>query len=315
MKRHCWTSFVVVLGLTVVVADAGPWQEVWRDLDILATPLGSPIFTTSDGTRVNGARSGRLRIVPSGIGGGYQLEFDRTFGVDSRGRPEELRINGLADITLDGATQLTLGYNGKGAFQLYHGDFTANNLSYSVRTTNGAQDLQLVGTLNVSNSFEVNPLGFYTVNVNVRNTNSQLFADGVLVQDQQKTNFDIGPIVIRGNVYYDATLGVLSAAGVDTTDLEKVFPRSPAPQIDQAISDALQDAGLAAGTAEAKLAPLVAQAVTDETTNEIVAGLFSGNALTGECSNCAKTMLAPEPGMLALFGAGALVVRYWRRRM
>jgi hypothetical protein len=314
MKRRYWASFVVVLGLGVTVAEASPWQEIWRDLDILATPLGGPLSTTADGTRVNGARSGRLRIVPNGIGGGYQLELDRTFGVDSRGRPEELRINGLADITLDGATELTLGYNGKGAFRLYHGDFAANNLSYSARTTNGAQDVQLVGTLNVANSFEVNPLGFYTVSVNIRNTNSQLFLDGVLAQDQQATNFDIGPIVIRGNAYYDATLALLTAAGVDTTDLEKVFPRSPAPQIDQAIQDALQDAGLT-GTAEARLAPLVAKAVTDQTTSDLVAGLLSDSALTGEGSSGASTLVAPEPGTLALFGTGAMVLLwYWRRR-
>lgn len=314
MKRLCWAVFVIVVGWSAAVAEAGPWQTVWRGLDVLATPLGGPVSTTADGTRVNGARSGRLRIVPSGIGGGFQLEFDRTFGVDSRGRPETLRVDGLTNITLDGATQLTLGYNGKGAFRLYHGDFTANNLAYSVRTTDGIQDVQLAGALSVANSFEVNPLGFYTLSVNVRNTDSQLRLDGVLVQDQQKTNFDIGPIVIRGNVFYDTGLAALSALGVDTTDLEKVFPRSPAPQIDQAIRDALQDAGLEAGTAEMKLVPLVAQAVTDQTTDEIVAGLVAGNALAGECSNCSSALVVPEPGTLALFGAGAIALWYWRRR-
>ncbi len=314
MKRHCLALLVIVMGIGVMMADAGPWQTVWRGLDVLATPLGGPVLTTADGTRVNGARSGRLRIVPSGIGGGYQLELDRTFGADSRGRPESLRINGLADITLEGTTQLTLGYNGKGAFRLYHGDFAANNLNYSARTTDGAQDVQVVGVLNVSNSFEVNPLGFYTANVNVRNTNSQVFVEGVLLKDQQTTNFDIGPIVIRGNVYYDATLGLLTALGADTTELEKLFPRSPAPQIDQAISDSLEDAGLLAGSAEAKLAPLVAQAVADQTTNDLLAGLIGGSALTGDCSTCTKSLVAPEPGTLALFGAGAVLLRCWRRR-
>jgi hypothetical protein len=314
MKRHCLPTFIIVLSLGTTVATGGPWETVWRGLDVLATPLGGPLSTLSDGTRVNGARSGRLRIVPSGIGGGYQLEFDRTFGVDSRGRPEELRIDGLANIALDGATQLTAGYNGKGAFRLYHANFATNNLTYSARTTDGAQDVQLVGTLNVANSLEINPLGFYTLTVNVRNTDSKLFVEGVLVEDEQDTNFDIGPVVIRGNAYYDATLALLSAAGVDTAELEGVFPRSPAPEIDEAIREALQDAGLLPGTAQAKLAPLVAQAVTDQTTDEMVAGLFSGNVLAGQCTDCSRALLAPEPGTLALFGTGALALWYWRRR-
>jgi hypothetical protein len=314
MKRHCLILSVIVMGWGVASANADLWQNVWRGLDLLATPLGGPLLTTADGTRINGARSGRLRIVPSGIGGGYQLELDRTFGADSRGRPETLRINGLAEIALDGATELTLGYNGKGAFRLFHGDFSANNLSYSARTTDGAQDVRLVGVLSVANSLEINPLGFYTASINVRNTNSQLFVDGVLVQDQQATNFDVGPITIRGNAYYDASLALLTALGVDTTDLENVFPRSPAPQIDQAISDALQDAGLVAGTAEMRLAPLVAQAVTDQATTDLLAGLISGSSMTGDCTSCAAAATVPEPGTLALFGAGSIVLWCWRRR-
>lgn len=314
MKRRCSLSLVVVLAWAGTAAYADLWQNVWRGLDVLATPLGSPLSTLSDGTRVNGARSGRLRIVPDGIGGGYELQLDRTFGADSRGRPETLNLYGVADITLDGATQLTLGYNGKGAFRTYSGDLSTNNLTYSARTTTGAQDVQLVGVLNVSNSFEVNPLGFYTVNINVRNTNSQLFVDGVAVQDKQATNFDIGPIVVRGNLFYDATLGVLTALGADTTELEKVFPRSPAPDIDQAIRDALQGTGQVAGaSATAELSSLVTQAVTDQTAEDLLNGLLGAGFAAGD-SGLAAPATVPEPSTLLLFAAGGLVLWYSRRR-
>jgi len=314
MKRRCSISLVVVLAWAGTTAYADLWQNVWRGLDVLATPLGSPLSTTADGTRINGARSGRLRIVPNGIGGGYELQLDRTFGADSRGRPENLNLYGVADITLDGATQLTLGYNGKGAFRTYSGDLAASNLTYSARTTTGAQDVQLVGVLNVSNAFEVNPLGFYTVSVNVRNTESQLFVDGVAVQDKQATNFDIGPIVVRGNLFYDATLGVLTALGADTTELEKVFPRSPAGEIDQAIRDALQNASVVAGTsAAAELPALVAQTVTDQAADDLLNALVGARFATGESGYAAPTAV-PEPGTLVLFATGAAVLWYSRRR-
>jgi hypothetical protein len=314
MKRRCSISLVVVLAWAGTTAYADLWQNVWRGLDVLATPLGSPLSTTADGTRINGARSGRLRIVPNGIGGGYELQLDRTFGADSRGRPENLNLYGVADITLDGATQLTLGYNGKGAFRTYSGDLAASNLTYSARTTTGAQDVQLVGVLNVSNAFEVNPLGFYTVSVNVRNTESQLFVDGVAVQDKQATNFDIGPIVVRGNLFYDATLGVLTALGADTTELEKVFPRSPAGEIDQAIRDALQNASVVAGTsAAAELSSLVTQTVTDQAADDLLNALVGARFATGESGYAAPTAV-PEPGTLVLFATGAAVLWYSRRR-
>lgn len=314
MKRCCSLSLVVVLAWAGTTAYADLWQNVWRGLDVLATPLGSPLSTAADGTRINGARSGRLRIVPDGIGGGYELQLDRTFGVDSRGRPETLNLYGVANITLDGATQLTLGYNGKGVFRTYSGDLTTSNLTYSARTTTGAQDVQLVGVLNVANAFEVNPLGFYTVSVNVRNTESQLFVDGVAVQDKQATNFDIGPIVVRGNLFYDATLGVLTALGADTTELEKVFPRSPAGDIDQAIRDALQNASVVAGTsAAAELSSLVTQTVTDQAADDLLNALAGARFATGESGYAAPTAV-PEPGTLVLFATGAAVLWYSRRR-
>lgn len=315
MSSRCLVVLAIVLAFGGAVAHADLLQNVWRGLDLLATPSGSPLSTLADGTRINGARSGRLRIVPNGIGAGYQLEFDRTFGVDSRGRPETIRLGGLAELTLDGTTQLTLGYNGKGTFRSVHGDFVANNLTYSLRTTNGAQDMQLVGTLNVSNAFEVNPLGFYTVNVNIRNTDAQLFVDGVVARDQQTTNFDIGPIAVRGNVYYDATLAVLTGLGVDTTELEQVFPRAPTDQIDQAIRDALQQAGLVAGTsAEADMSSLLAKAVTDQVTGRVLDGLVATSGATDEAGRTTPASPVPEPGTLVLFASGGLVLWHRRRR-
>jgi hypothetical protein len=317
MTRCRLVSLVYVITCGAAAAHGGIWQNVWRGLDLVATPGGSPLSQLGDGTRVNGARAGRLRIVPNGIGGGYQLELDRTFGADSRGRPETIHLGGLADITLDGATQLTVGYAGRGSFRSLHGDLTTTNLTYNLRSKTGAQDAQLVGTLNVANSFELNPLGFYTATVQVRNTDSKLFVNGVAVQGQQSTNFDIGPINLQGNVFYDATLGILTGLGVDTTDLEKLFPRGPNEQIDTAIRDALQQSSVVAGTtAEAQFAPLLVQAVTGDgqAAETLLDSLVQTSTATADSGRSAPPSTIPEPGTLVLMVLGASTLRYWRRR-
>ena len=114
MTRH---RLFVSLLITVVSAPAsladGLWTELYRGLDILATPSGSPIFPTGDGTRVNGQRSGRLRHVQNVPGDGWTLEFDRSFGNDSRGRPEILDL-GAFEIEMAGAIQTTAGFTSRG---------------------------------------------------------------------------------------------------------------------------------------------------------------------------------------------------------
>jgi hypothetical protein len=157
--------FTIALGLFALVgtlgAEAGLWRDVFRGLDLSATPTGSPVVTTGDGTRVNGARSGRLRIVPNGVlGKGYRLEYNRSFGADSQGRPETLHFGIFSDLTLQGAVQATAGYD---QFQkkVFSGDanFTVNSLQYDLKTKFGVQDAELTGTLNATGTLSLNPLG------------------------------------------------------------------------------------------------------------------------------------------------------------
>jgi hypothetical protein len=315
--RRGLLCFVGLLAVAVPgAAYGGLWDNVYRGIGFLATPTGSPLSTTSDGTQVNGSRSGRLRIVPSGIGGGYELQFDRTFGADSHNRPETLHLGGLGDLSLQGTTQATLGYNGRGAFRSFSGTITATNLDYSLRSKIGAQDASLTGQLNVTDVFDINPLGFYDLNLDVANTNATLVVDGVAIRDQQNTNFDIGPIVIRGNIYYDGALALLTSLGVDTTQLESVFPHSPATEIDNAIRDALQQGSVVAGaTAEQKTLPMLLQAVAagdDATAQTLLAELVAESA--NEQTAQAAPSVVPEPGTLALLALGGSTIWYWRRR-
>jgi hypothetical protein len=313
-----------------VTAEAGVWQDAFRGLDLLATPTGSPVFSTGDGTRVNGARSGRVRIVPNGVfGGGYRLEYDRSFGLDSRGRPETLRFGGLGELTLSGNTQFTAGYeNLAKKFKTGFADLNINNLNYELKTTTGAEDVQLTGTLNVASNLQINQLGFYNLTLIASNANSTATINGIATNRSQFTNFDVGPIAIQGNVFADAAVSLLAALGVDTSQYSNLFPESPADQIAAALEDNLQGARAAAnGTAVAgatdqnSLAPLLLQTVLggdQDAAAALTQGLIDGSLLGDSAVRTTPAAALPEPGTLVLLILGGVpfgrqVVRRPRR--
>jgi len=319
MKRIALGLLVLFAAQGAVTAYAGFVDNIYRGLEILTTPLGGPLSTASDGTVFNGSRSGRVRIVPSGIGEGYQLELDRTFGVDSRGRAETLHLGGVADLTLSGPIQITAGYNGRGMFRTYRGEFGASNLGYLLRTKTGAQDATIAGTFNTSTAFEVNPLGFYNLAVDISNSNASYALDGVVIRDEQDMNFNVGPINIQGNIYYDMVLALLNSAGVDTSDLEELFPRSPIGTINEAIQDAIQQRDVVAGvSSENSHAALLARAVIGQdagAAETLFADLAIAPSVTATADAATTPALAvPEPGALLLLTFGAGTVWYWRRR-
>ncbi len=229
---------ITAMVLGSVPALGGLWEDLYRGLDIYATPLGGPLQTVPGGGQVNGNRFGRLRIVPNDLGQGYRLELDRAFGVDTRGRPEVFDL-GNFELQLSGLTQTTLHFTRRGILT-GNADMFAGNLNYSLRGKTGAQDFELRGTLDLRNQLEVNRLGFYSLDLEINNTNSSLIADGVLVEGERDTDFDIGPISIKGNLFYDVALAVLTSFGVDTGELEGVLPKSPIDRINDEIQAALR---------------------------------------------------------------------------
>lgn len=312
MKR-CTLAVLVLIGWGIGSANADLWQNVWYGLDLLATPAGGPLQNTGDGTRVNGARSGRLRIVPNAPGGvlgtGYRLELDRTFGVDSGGRPEVLPLGCCGELQLNGAMQLTAGYIRCGeSFYSGEANVVLNNLDYRLRSKNGAQDVALQGQLNVNHQLEINQLGFYTLNLNASNSNSTLTLDGVLIRDEQDTNFDIGPIVVEGNLYFDVFVGLLGALGVDTTELEKIFPSSPIDQINNALEEASNNTQLAgvSFSNNQDISALLLQSVlghSDAAADALLNGLADGT-LTNAYASVGTPLQVPEPGTLLLVALG-----------
>lgn len=327
MRRPAFLALLVA-GALSAAAHADFWENIYTALDYAATPSGYPVFASGDGGRVNGARSGRVRIVPNGVvGNGYRLEFDRTFGVDSRGRGETFRFGSESELRLQGSIQMTAGYTSsllsdKDSWRGGELNLQMSNLSYGVRTKLGAQDVELTGTLNMANTIEVNPLGFYNARINVSNANSQVLLDGVLVRDADPTNFDIGPIDISGNIYVDAIGVFLGALGVDTSALEDLFPRSPLDRINDEIQRQLQEAqspdtALAAGNAALLLDTILGH---DETAaDELVQRLLENPARDIPASSELTTPVdgtttIPEPGTLLLLALGGATLWSTRRR-
>lgn len=218
---------VTTMLLCSVPALGGLFEDLYRGLEIYTTPAGSR----------TGARNGRLVIRPNEFGEGYRLEVDRSFGADNTGRPEVFDF-GNYELQLSGSTQATFAFTSEGILT-GNADIFANNLNYALRAKSGGQDIALAGTLNVSQQLEVNRLGFYTLQLQISNTNSNLVGDGSLALGTLDADFDVGPISLRGNVFFDAALALLTVVGVDTDQLEGVFPMSPIDRVNDEIEAAL----------------------------------------------------------------------------
>lgn len=293
-------------------ATAGLFDDVYRGLQVFATPSGSPILATGNGTRVNGARTGRLRIVPDRVGRGWTLELNRGFGNDSSGRPEVLDL-GAIDLELSGTMDATMGYTRRG-FLIGNGELNFNNLQYTLRAKTGLQDAELTGTFAMQSTIEINQFGFYETTLNISNANAQILVDGVIARDSEDVSFDIGPIVIEGNVFFDLTLALLTGLGVNTDGLEQLSPKSPIDRIDDAIEEALRDHAVVSGfslTADANgeylLTPL------NPVGPPLPAGQSSAVAPLGLTDPGDPNSIAvPEPGTMILITLGGM--GYWATR-
>jgi len=301
---------IVITASLAAPASAGLWQDIYRGLDIIATPVGSPVQTTGNGTRVNGARSGRLRIVPNEAGRGHRLELDATFGVDSAGRPEIINFGGV-ELELSGAIQATAGYETYG-YKTGQMNFTANNLQYSLRSTTGGENVELRGTLNARQELSINQFGFYTLVLNVDNSQSEIAVDGV-AKAEVDTDFTIGPISVQGNIFYDGFMAVLNALGVDTSGLQQFTAASPIDRIVAGLTE--QMGGLATGGGlEQLLSGATARALVPDAVSPpaLTGGAFGTTTAASEAGG--PGVPVPEPATLLVMVLGGAVYGGMRRR-
>lgn len=295
-----------------VLAD-GLWSDFYRGLDFIATPSGGPLLNAGDGSRVNGQRLGRLRIVPNQPGRGWDLELDRSFGPDSRGRPETLDLGPL-ELTLDGDTQTTAGFTRRG-FLIGNINSVASGLNYTLAGKTGAQDVVVSGTFDAQTNVEINQFGFYNITLAMSNTGSTTTVDGVVADGTENTDFNIGPINVQGNLFVDAVVGLLGTLGADTSGLEALSPSSPIDRINDAIQEQLRATELVAG---ATFSPQIGP----NAPNGLLAGQtaygppapsfrpnLSASAVDGEGG-----AVVPEPSTMVLLALGAGLMAFRRRR-
>lgn len=311
MKRLERVRWMVLAGVALaslgVEARAGLYDEIFRGLGYAVSPISAAPIPT-----VNGSRVGMMRIVPNVLGGGYRFEMNRNFGNDTFGRPEvydagpfQLGLNGSVGVTAQYTTRF---------FPIASANISATNLAYNLSGTTGVQDFTLTGTLNGTGNLEVNPLGFYTFNMNLSNTTSDLTLDGVGVDGDRDTDFDVGPISVKGNIYWDAVLGVLGTLGVDTSGLESVFPKS---SIDSVIDDIQNSIDANSLFPEASGLPGDAVAkLRSEIASSLVGGIF--NATLSETTSAflnsgQQPLTVPEPATLLVLAVGGAAI--FRRRI
>ncbi len=292
-----------------VVAD-GLWSDFYRGLEFFATPSGGPLLSAGDGSRVNGQRLGRLRIVPNQPGRGWDLELDRSFGPDSRGRPETLDLGPL-ELTLDGDTQTTAGFTRRG-FLTGNINSVVSGLNYSLAGKTGAQDVLLTGTFDAQTNVEINQFGFYNITLAMANTDSTMTVDGIVADGTDNTDFNIGPINVQGNIFVDAFVGLLGTLGADTSGLEALSPSSPIDRINDAIQEQLRATELVAGTAfgaRPQDGLLLGQANYGPAAPSFRPTLNAADAITANGGG-----VVPEPSTVVLLALGAGLMAIRRRR-
>jgi hypothetical protein len=314
-----WTALALASAACTLPARAEFFNDLRRGLQVLATPSGGPLTPGPGGSTTNGQRLGRVRVVPLGPARGFRLEFNRTFGNDSLGRPEVFDF-GNTELQLAGGINFDAEVRRRGIPTL-NLNAAANNLNYAIRGKTGAQDVTLQGTIQLVQNVEVNALGFYTANVSVSNTNSQLDAEGLAAEGDLDADFDVGPITVRGNVFYDVFVATLASFGVDTSELEGVFPRSPIDRITEEIRTSLEKQaaaqGLQGGAASER--SLLSEGLPGEETAVLDSGFeISEITLTLSAADTSAGRsgpgFVPEPATLILLTAGGLFAVYISRR-
>jgi len=187
---------------------------------ILVAAVGSFLAATS------WVEAGTIRRVLTGLDAvGFNFAGERNFlsgGYDiavSRQFNGETLDFGATELTLTGAPVLTFTTADRG-LDLMEFSFNTNNnpFNYTLTTDTGNQITTLTGSLLIDATASINQFGFYDVVLDV--SSRQTFTDdGRFSNDTTTSDFDIGPVDLRGNIYADllavVTDPIFTALGVD----------------------------------------------------------------------------------------------------
>lgn len=293
------------------------------------------------------------RLEYNRMGQGYTYESYTFYGPDSFGNPNTLDLGPLkVELGQDGNLLASgqpigihnrVGYTktiipelffdsqtGQRNYNQFSGvsNFAPAPLHYKVTVNTGVQDFEWNGNGAIDLSGRINALGFYDFKMRLTNVGNYE-ANGVLLQDEQVTDFDLGPINASGNIMFDAISGALQAVGAQVPALPtRIY--SGAANRDKKTDDLLARLNAGETLSDQDMQYLVEQmieaafkadplGVLQHGLPEKVPG-FEGLSLalsatpTTEDSSSSGQQVAPEAGTVGLIGAGLAAIGVFLRR-
>jgi len=302
----------------------------------LSSPQGGPLFDFNDFTQ---------RIEFNRAGQGFTYEFFRFFGPDSFGNLNTLDLGPLKvelgpDGTLGQSQRVGLhgrsGFTttlipevffqaetGQRSFNQFSGvtGFNTEPIKYRVTFNTGIQDFEFAGNMRVDTDGRINVLGFYDFNLRLTNVGSAT-ADGVLLQDEQVTDFDAGPINVSGNIGFDLLAGLLQSTGLTAAAAPpRIF--SAAAQKEKTVDDLLAELDAGQGLSDQEIQFLIQQMFATAFQNDPLGFILNGvptevpgfealslslSADAPSATPAATSAAVPEPGTMLLMLLGLLLL-------
>ncbi|HPF40774.1 MAG TPA: PEP-CTERM sorting domain-containing protein [Phycisphaerae bacterium] len=309
----------------------------------LSTPQNGPIFNYNLFTQ---------RLEYNRVGDGYTYEFYRFFGADSYGNQNFLDLGPLnvqlfPDASL-GQAQWTgihnrVGYTLRGIPEVFvesetgeriltqnfvggASTFNVAPVGYSVTFNGGVQEFEWTGNILVDSAFSINALGFYDADIRIVNRGGAS-ADGILLSDEQVTDFDTGPINVSGNLLLDA-IGSLFQANGNPATAAPFGIGSAAAQREVVIDELMAKVDAGEGLTDEEVQMLIQEMFVTAFLNDPLGTVQNGIPSTvpgfeglgfelignadGSAVQTSDSQTVPEPGTLLLFAAAG-VIGYIRR--
>ena len=200
--------------------------------------------------------------------------FDVLVSRDFIGNPLDF---GPWDVTLQGPLSLSVNYGGRAVREWEVGLNTASTensanapLNYVLNYDAGGQETQITGNLLIDSNVAINQFGFYEIEL-AYSSRQTVVRDGRFANDETDFDFDVGPIVVSGNIYADI-LAALTDPLFDAAGRQNPFESfSATSKINDAMQTAFADLEqLLAGTLDAGSAATLLAATTSRATGHVV---------------------------------------------
>lgn len=347
---------LLVTGVTAIMATPAnaQWsaiqQTLFRDLnyglnpDVISSPQGGPLFNFNDFFQ---------RVEYDRVSQGYAYEFYRFFGPDSFGESNvvdlgvfKLNLEPDADLNQSQFTGIHgragfstrtipeinfLAETGQRSFNQFSGiaSFSKEPLKYTASLNTGVQDFEWTGNMSIDASGTINLLGFYDFNMQLVNVGN-FTADGVLIKDEQVTDFDTGPIDLSGHIGMDVIASLFQANGTDgAAAVPRIFSAAAGKDrtADELVTAMKQGEKLTNEEVEFLIEQMFVQAFINDPIGFIMNGppttfpgfeelgieLQPANSI-GTSSGSPDYEQTPEPGTLVLFGGSIALALFIRKR-